>query len=82
MDTFYRLLVKAKYKPGDASKIYKVLNTYGIDTIDKLENSPVRLGAKIAGFDLYSVIHAVVQAANTPDPPAIEEKETDNGEHS
>jgi len=82
MDSLYKLMIKAKYKPADASRMYKIFNALNIKTIDELENSPPRIGTRIAGFDLYSVIYAVVQAANTPDPPAQEDKETDNGEHS
>jgi len=78
--SLYKLMTNAGYSIGDARKINKMFKIFGITTVEELQDSPKRLGNRIQGHDLYDVISAVVQAANTPDPPAQVEKETDNGE--
>jgi hypothetical protein len=81
------LLKKAGYKATEAKKINDLLKSRNITTVAELENAPVTVGLKILTHDVYSLISAVVQAANAPEPAEKEApdtaesvKETDDGQ--
>lgn len=66
------LIKKTDYKK-DADKIAGLLAIYRINSVDELSNSLSRIGAKIAGHDIFQFVHALRQAEGT----AVAEQEAE-----
>lgn len=75
MELTIALLKKAGLKAAEAKRMHEYLVGRGIATLNALENSPLTLGTKLFGHDIYVFTSAVVAAAYAPEPAKVVEPE-------